>query len=100
MTQPDNFEIWRSPADPTYRRPFVRLPRIAMPDTRAGVVIVSNASHQPLLVAAVKNLRDELPALIEDLEGSEHVIYWMPHRDERERENIVRKLTDKPEFVG
>ncbi len=100
MNQPHSFETWRSPTDPKYQRPFLRLPRIAMPDTRAGVLIVSNPSHEPLLVAAVRNLRDELAALVEGLEGSEHLIYWMPHRDEKERENIVLHLTDKPEFVG
>ncbi len=100
MNEPPDFETWRSPTDASYQRPFLRLPRITMPDTRAGVVIVSSASHVALVVAAVSNLRDELRALLEDLESADPVIYWMPHRDEKERESIVRNLTDKPQFVG
>ena len=93
-------QTWRSPLDKTYQRPFLRLDPSSEPDPRAGVVIISDQSHQPLLVAAVKNMRKELPSLMGPYKGSQLIVYWLPQRDENEGKNIVRNLTDKPEFVG
>ncbi len=81
-------------------RPFLKLDLSCEPDPKAGVVIISDANHQPLLVAAVKDLRKELPSLIERLKGSQLIVYWLPQRDENEATNIAGNLTDKPELVA
>ncbi len=91
-------ETWQSP-DRTFNHMFLKLDLDCRPDGHAGVVILTDESHQPELISEVENLEKDLPRLLEECKGTP-LVYWDLEDDRARRREILDKLTPHPVYVG
>lgn len=66
-------------------------------DPFPGILILTDRGYKNVSAMAVKDLRKELPKILEPL-GDNAVAYWCIERDEKERSRLLSGLTANPIF--
>jgi len=87
---------WSSPQR-TFRHSLLKLRFECEADPYPGILILTDQSYKNATAMAVKNLRKELPRILEPL-GEDTIAYWSIERDETERGRVLAGLTAAPIF--
>ena len=87
---------WSNP-DRTFHYSLVKMNFEFEADPYPGILILTDRSYTRALALAVKNLRKELPTILETL-GEDTIAYWTIVRDDGEREKLLAGLTKNPIF--
>jgi hypothetical protein len=88
---------WANPNDQGVWRLFTRLVDQCEPSQCPGVLILTDQGHTQSALFLVKNLRRELPALLEQHPGL-RIGYWRVIAKEEEGANYLQQLTFRPTF--
>ena len=89
---------WRSPTG-TFHHIFARLNLQCELESSPGLAIVTDQDCGKADAIAVKNLRKELPAIL-DKTAPARVVYWSSYRDEEKLAALLSQLTKTPVFFG
>ena len=87
---------WSNPQR-NFSQTLLRLNLECEADPAPGILILTDQSYKSASAMAVKDLRKELPRILESL-GDDAVAYWRIERDEGERRRILDGLTEHPIF--
>ena len=88
---------WSNPQR-TFSHSLLKLNFDCEADPYPGILILTDRSYKSVSAMAVKDLRKELPKILEPLLGDDTVAYWRIERDERERNRLLSGLTANPIF--
>jgi hypothetical protein len=91
-----DMHAWRSP-DSNFRRVFLKLDLSCEPVNRSGVVIIADEHCDSASIAAVENLRRELPGLLSAV-AEPYVVYWSTQLKKEDASKIIAGLTEHPQF--
>lgn len=89
--------LWSSP-DRSFGHSFLRLDFECEADPYPGILILTDQTYRSASAVAVRNLRKELPALLEKV-NEDAVAYWWLERDQIELESVLSRLTERPIFA-
>lgn len=87
---------WSNPQR-TFSHSLLKLRFDCGADPYPGILILTDRSYKSAFAMAVKDLRKELPKILEPL-GDDTVAYWRIERDEKERIRLLSGLTANPIF--
>lgn len=88
---------WSNP-ERTFHSGLLKLDLACEADPYPGILILTNPTYASASAMAVKNLRKELPKLIEHLdEGT--IAYWYLETNEKELSRVLAGLTAAPIFA-
>ena len=87
---------WRNPQR-TRSLSLLKLRFDCEADPYPGILILTDRNYKSASAMAVKDLRKELPSILEPL-GDDTVAYWRIERDEKERSRLLSELTANPIF--
>ena len=88
---------WSNPQR-TFSHSLLKLRFDCAADPYPGILILTDRSCKRAFAMAVKDLRKELPKILEPLLGDDTVAYWLIERDEKERSRLLSGLTVNPIF--
>ena len=87
---------WSSP-DRAFHCSLLKLSFDCEADPYPGILILTDRTYVGATVMAVKDLRKELPKILDPL-GDDTIAYWLIVRDDTEREKLLTGLTTTPVF--
>ena len=87
---------WSNPQR-TFRHSLLKLSFDCEADPYPGILILTDRSYKNAAAVAVKDLRKELPKILEPL-GEDTIAYWRIERDEAERSRVLAELSAAPIF--
>lgn len=87
---------WSNPQR-TFHHSLVKLSFDCEADPYPGILILTDRSYTNASAMAVKDLRKELPRILEPL-GDDTIAYWQIVRDDTERDCLLTGLTATPIF--
>ena len=89
---------WQSP-DAKFRHALLQLDPSCEPDPYPGIVVICDARRQEARLMAVRNLRRELPHLLQDAKP-QTLVYWSVETNDEKRLALSVGLTEHPQFIG
>lgn len=87
---------WSNPQR-TFRHGLLKLRFDCEANSYPGILILTDQSYKNASAMAVKDLRKELPKILEPLD-EDTIAYWWTERDEAERSRVLAGLTATPIF--
>jgi hypothetical protein len=87
---------WSNP-DRTFRYGLVKMNLECEADPYPGILILTDRSYKRVWTLNIKNLRNELSAILEPLD-EETIAYWRIVQDDEERDKLLADLTKNPVF--